>query len=209
MSLNWYAPTEFIFHNLILRKYDSLHTLPNVIKNCSLPSCKPNIIYYKAFKEWQHLLPTNIRKCEHLLGPSLSWTIWEFCGGAKIRLYVIRVKKNSKHTSKSHESRGIVLSGKFGPPAIKHQCVMPLVRVCCRINLETYTYIMLSSLDFFYLLLSIILKNTQRYSEVHKYHSCWHNVFKRNRYLVCILEKWSEFLSYALYKKALLHTSQA
>ena len=149
MSLNWYAPTEFIFHNLILRKYDSLHTLPNVIKNCSLPSCKPNIIYYKAFKEWQHLLPTNIRKCEHLLGPSLSWTIWEFCGGAKIRLYVIRVKKNSKHTSKSHESRGIVLSGKFGPPAIKHQCVMPLVRVCCRINLEIYTYIMLSSLDFF------------------------------------------------------------
>ena len=69
-------------------------------KSCSLPSCKPTIIYYKTFREWQHPWPAKIRKCEHLLGPSLSWKIWKFCGGAKLQLYVIWVKKNSKHISK-------------------------------------------------------------------------------------------------------------
>ena len=51
MSPNGYAPTEFIFHHLILIKYDYFHLLPNVVVVVTLFPTKihENIHMYNTF----------------------------------------------------------------------------------------------------------------------------------------------------------------
>ena len=75
MSPNGYAPTEFIFHHFILIKFHYCHILPNVIKSCSLPSCKRTIIYYKTFRKWQHPWSTEIRNYPMLRADSRFWLV--------------------------------------------------------------------------------------------------------------------------------------